>query len=124
MQCHTCCAASPLRPAGRRHMQRRIAAAAVCLAALTACQRETRDLRPSPTRTVIYGDAARESEIQPGGAHTQPIVGGPHEGNAYEISEGGRLYGWYNCAGCHSPGGGGIGPPLMKKENEWVYGAQ
>jgi len=105
-------------------MQRPIAAAAICLVALTSCQREARDLRPSPTRTVVYGDAARESTIQPGGAHTQPIVSSSYEGNAYAISEGNRLYNWYNCSGCHFHGGGGIGPPLIKKEGEWIYGAQ
>ncbi len=33
-----------------------------------------------------------------------------------------RLFTWYNCAGCHSNGGGGIGPPLIK--NDWIYGGE
>src|SRR5690606_19958893 len=28
---------------------------------------------------------------------------------------------WYNCAGCHFNGGGGMGPPLM--DDEWIYGS-
>ena len=36
-------------------------------------------------------------------------------------SEGQRLFGWYNCAGCHANGGGGMGPPLM--DDEWIYGS-
>jgi cytochrome c oxidase cbb3-type subunit III len=31
------------------------------------------------------------------------------------------LFGWYNCAGCHSNGGGGMGPPLM--DDKWIYGS-
>ena len=37
----------------------------------------------------------------------------PYEDNAYAMTEGQRLYDWYNCTGCHARGGGGIGPPLM-----------
>lgn len=45
----------------------------------------------------------------------------PYEGNAYAISEGQRLYQWFNCVGCHSHGGGGMGPPLM--DDKWIYGS-
>ncbi|HWR53839.1 MAG TPA: c-type cytochrome, partial [Bryobacteraceae bacterium] len=41
-------------------------------------------------------------------------------GNAFAIAEGGRLYQWFNCVGCHSNGGGGIGPSLM--DQQWIYG--
>ena len=37
----------------------------------------------------------------------------PYEDNEYAMTEGQRLYEWYNCSGCHARGGGGIGPPLM-----------
>jgi cytochrome c oxidase cbb3-type subunit III len=92
----------------------RLSAAGLCLIALTACSREQRDLRPSPARLAVFNDAARESELQPGGAKPQPAVTNPYEGNAYAISEGQRLFNWYNCSGCHANGGGGIGPPLIK----------
>ena len=42
------------------------------------------------------------------------------EGNSSAVSEGQRLFSWYNCAGCHAKGGGGMGPPLM--DDEWIYG--
>ena len=38
------------------------------------------------------------------------------------INEGGRLYNWYNCSGCHANGAGGIGPPLIKQQ--WIYGGE
>jgi cytochrome c oxidase cbb3-type subunit 3 len=96
--------------------------AVVCLLTVPACQRERQDLRPEPTRVAVYGNAARESELQPGGRQPQPNVAYPDRGNAYDISEGQRLYAWYNCAGCHANGGGAIGPPLMKEV--WIYGVE
>jgi cytochrome c oxidase cbb3-type subunit 3 len=96
--------------------------AALSLLALTACQRERQDLRPEPARVAVFGDAARQSEIHPGGRLPQPNVPNPDHGNAYDISEGQRLFAWYNCTGCHANGGGGIGPPLIK--NVWTYGVE
>src|SRR4051794_17302997 len=73
---------------GGRNFQRggrlmRILAAAIGLLALTACQREQRELRPAPTRVALFGDAARQSELQPGGPQTQALVTNPYNGNAY-----------------------------------------
>jgi len=68
--------------------------------ALTGCDRETRDVHGlalhSSNRVTAFGD------------------------NAYHLSNGQRLYGWMNCGGCHSNGGGGMGPPL--RDDEWRYG--
>lgn len=89
---------------------------------MIGCSRETRKLRPEPARLAIFGDAAREGQLTPGGSQPQPVVEDPFHGNAYAISEGQRLFGWYNCTGCHANGGGGIGPPLIKKH--WIYGGE
>ena len=102
---------------------RRVSAIALCsVCVFSACQREKRDLRPAPSRLAIYGDAALESPIQPGGAQSRQRVTNPYNHSAYDISEGNRLFSWYNCTGCHSHGGGGIGPPLIK--TEWIYGGE
>ncbi|MBF6568233.1 MAG: c-type cytochrome [Candidatus Binataceae bacterium] len=45
-----------------------------------------------------------------------------YQGNPFYINEGHRLFIWYNCVGCHSNGGGGMGPALM--DNQWRYGGQ
>jgi cytochrome c oxidase cbb3-type subunit 3 len=45
----------------------------------------------------------------------------PEEKKSFDISEGKRLYHWYNCSTCHANGGGDIGPPLM--DDKWLYGA-
>jgi cytochrome c oxidase cbb3-type subunit 3 len=100
----------------------RLVAAAVCLLALTACQRESRQPRPEPAAAALYSSAIRESALHPGGPESESAPANPYEGNAYAISEGKRLYESYNCSGCHSHGGGGIGPPLIKQH--WIYGGE
>lgn len=106
-------------------MSMRTTVALLCSVAflLSSCQIEKRDIQPSPTRLAIYGDAARESTLRPGGAvKPEPVVTNPYNHSAYDISEGQRLFSWYNCSGCHANGGGGIGPPLIKKN--WIYGGE
>src|SRR3712207_5240457 len=93
--------------------------AAPLLAALASCGREKRDFADLP-------GAQREpvvalSTLAPGAAG--PVVentniGDTIEGNAFQLSEGKRLYAWFNCTGCHANGGGGSGPPLMDKH--WI----
>ena len=70
--------------------------------ALAACERETRDFRSLALRSDDPGDA--------------------FGGNAFHLAQGQRLYAWMNCAGCHSHGGGGMGPPL--RDDEWRYGGR
>src|SRR4051794_26851082 len=90
---------------------------------LVSCQREKRVIQPSPARLAIFGDAARQSDLRPGGPfRPQAVVNNPYNGSGYDVSEGQRLYNWYNCNGCHFDGGGGIGPPLIK--TTWIYGGE
>jgi len=42
--------------------------------------------------------------------------------NPDAVNTGKRLFVQYNCAGCHSSGGGGMGPSLM--DDEWIYGGR
>lgn len=42
--------------------------------------------------------------------------------NAQAVMTGKRLYGQFNCVGCHSNGGGGMGPSLM--DDAWIYGGR
>ena len=42
--------------------------------------------------------------------------------NPDAVTAGKRLFGQYNCSGCHSNGGGGMGPSLM--DDEWIYGGR
>jgi len=101
---------------------RTIAFCAIALALVTtmgACDREQRRFRENPPSTTPSN--VRVSSLQPGTMQDTSHVKGPYDDNAYAVSEGQRLFGWYNCAGCHANGGGGMGPPLM--DEKWIYGS-
>jgi cytochrome c oxidase cbb3-type subunit III len=102
------------------HVLRAGALIAMALVSLTSCKRETRRFRESPP-SATPGGAVRVSALQPGVMQDTTHPRNVYEGNAYAVSEGQRLFNWYNCSGCHANGGGGMGPPLM--DDEWIYGA-
>jgi cytochrome c oxidase cbb3-type subunit 3 len=95
-------------------------AALLAMSALTSCKREERRFRDASPDHPPAG-VVRLSTLQPGLAADTTHVANPYEYNAYAITEGQRFFGWYNCAGCHSNGGGGIGPALM--DDKWIYGS-
>ena len=97
-----------------------LAGAALAALALCACQRETRYFEP-PTKAVTP-PSIRMGELQPGAISTQTTLAQKYEDNAFALSEGKRLFGWYNCSGCHANGGGDKGPALM--DNVWIYGSK
>jgi cytochrome c oxidase cbb3-type subunit III len=85
----------------------RVAAALVAAALVGAgCEREA---RPFTGRTAADAAAGARGSRN------------PYSGNAWGIAEGKRLYGLYNCVGCHANGGGGMGPALM--DERWLYGS-
>ena len=86
---------------------------------LGSCRRETRRLQENPLAGA-RAEGIRVGQLQPGPKVSVPDTGTPYEANAYAISEGQRLYNWFNCVGCHAHGGGAIGPPLM--DDIWIYG--
>jgi cytochrome c oxidase cbb3-type subunit 3 len=88
------------------------------LACTTACQREERRFSEPGGGTVTVTTPL--SDIRAGGAGVATSLQSPYDDNAYAISEGQRLFEWFNCVGCHAHGGGGIGPPLM--DAQWIYG--
>ncbi len=98
-----------------------IASAALFIAgAGVSCKREARgfsDKQPgAPENAVIM------SELQPGPSVVHAEFQGPYDDNAYAVSEGKRLFDQMNCSGCHSHGGGGIGPALT--DDDWIYGSE
>jgi cytochrome c oxidase cbb3-type subunit III len=89
--------------------------------AAVACDREARRFREVPPTVTASGAVSTGEPLQPGAPSPEPAVINVYESNAYAISEGKRLYNNWNCVGCHSHGGGGMGPPLM--DAEWIYGS-
>jgi cytochrome c oxidase cbb3-type subunit 3 len=99
------------------------------LLSLSACEREQRRFsEPAPMSDLV--NAVASSELRPGpsaSAEKQLTTNlsyarkGIYEENGWAVSEGKRLYSWFNCVGCHAHGGGGMGPALM--DDQWLYGS-
>jgi cytochrome c oxidase cbb3-type subunit III len=66
-----------------------------------------------------------DTALAPGLGHalvtTDPRAASYYD-NADAVNTGKRLFVQYNCSGCHSSGGGGMGPSLM--DSEWIYGGR
>jgi cytochrome c oxidase cbb3-type subunit 3 len=92
--------------------------------ALAACDREARRLSKAASPVERIAPSAKELQAgQPGpGLVETAAARGYDEANAWEISEGKRLFRWFNCNGCHGAGGGGMGPALM--DARWRYGSE
>jgi cytochrome c oxidase cbb3-type subunit 3 len=90
--------------------------------ALAGCRREVRhETGKAPVLPVPA--MASPDTIFPG-THPPPLDprAKAYENNAQAIAQGQQLYLWMNCVGCHSHGGGGMGPALM--DDEWRYGGR
>lgn len=93
---------------------------AVAALALGGCEREQRNFHEAPPGATVPG-AVRMPDLQAGPPTADPDFS-VYQHNSWAISEGARLYVWFNCAVCHAPGGGGaMGPPLI--DDEWIYGS-
>lgn len=101
-----------------------ILAALFLAAGLFACEREERDSRgPTAPETGPDPGSITLSDLY-AGSPTRPapdLRRDQFEKNAFHLSEGKRLFTWFNCTGCHAQGGGNIGPPLM--DEKWIYGS-
>jgi cytochrome c oxidase cbb3-type subunit III len=98
-----------------------LAGLAALVLAGTACERETRRFRELPP-TATADTSLRLSPLETGPPVRRVRVKSAYEDNAYAVSEGKRLFGQFNCVGCHGHGGGAMGPPLM--DDEWLYGSE
>jgi cytochrome c oxidase cbb3-type subunit 3 len=85
-----------------------------------SCKREAR--RFSDRQPAAPENAVIMSELQPGPSVIHADFQGPYDDNAYAVAEGKRLFDQMNCSGCHSHGGGGIGPALT--DDDWIYGSE
>jgi cytochrome c oxidase cbb3-type subunit 3 len=86
-----------------------------------ACEREQRRFREIPPADASR-TAVMQGTLQLGTPAPPVALRSPYEDNAFAVSEGQRLYEWFNCSGCHAHGGGDIGPALM--DDAWIYGSE
>jgi cytochrome c oxidase cbb3-type subunit III len=103
-----------------RYRTEAVVLAAVCL---TACHASHHQVGTAP---VMSADGAVvTSAFTPGLDHSVSTID-PRAARYYDnpaaVTTGMRLFGQYNCSGCHSNGGGGMGPSLM--DDEWIYGSR
>jgi cytochrome c oxidase cbb3-type subunit III len=99
-------------------------AAVTLLAMLTAaCEREDRPLRSEPVLQENEEAIALSSNAPGPGGPVEYKTGtrSEYEKVAFQVSQGKKLFTWYNCSGCHANGGGGSGPALM--DDVWIYGS-
>ena len=98
---------------------RRVVVLLLCAVVVAACEREQRrfsEIAPAATTPAREPDSGKPRIV--GTRSASP--GNPYAGNGWAAAEGKRLYQSFNCSGCHSHGGGGMGPALM--DNVWIYG--
>jgi cytochrome c oxidase cbb3-type subunit 3 len=97
-------------------------AAIAVLALLAGCDREQRSSRGKPLGETVPAGVSPDT-IFPGSKPPAPDPrAAKYEHNAYAIAQGQQLFTWMNCVGCHSHGGGGMGPALI--DGEWRYGGR
>jgi cytochrome c oxidase cbb3-type subunit 3 len=90
---------------------------------LAACNREERHSRSKPLGENTPAGESPDT-IYPGSGTPPPLDARAalYDNNSPAIAEGQQLYSQMNCVGCHSHGGGGMGPALM--DDEWRYGGR
>lgn len=100
----------------------RIEALAFALLALAACNKP--DTGDAPAQQPD-SQGVITSALVPGVDHSL-VTDDPRAKQYYDnpqaVTTGMSLYKAYNCSGCHSAGGGGMGPSLM--DDEWIYGGR
>jgi cytochrome c oxidase cbb3-type subunit 3 len=97
----------------------RLPATMMLLLVVGGCEREDRRLQENPGGT---GQMVSQVSLEPGPGHATDTLEGVYDDNAYGTSEGQTLFAQMNCVGCHSHGGGGMGPALM--DDRWIYGSR
>ena len=91
------------------------------LLALGACHnRNGAQQPPAPPRPGVIASALSPGEA--GSLVTDDPNAAKYYDNAEAVTTGMRLYKAYNCSGCHSAGGGGMGVDLM--DDVWIYGGR
>ena len=91
--------------------------------ALAACDREEHHSRAKPIGETVPA-ALSPDTIWPGQGSPPPLDPRAklYDNNANAIAQGQQLFSQMNCVGCHSHGGGGMGPALM--DDQWRYGGR
>jgi cytochrome c oxidase cbb3-type subunit 3 len=104
-------------------MKRALIIATALSLLIAGCEREDRPLRSEQALSENREEIALASNAPGPGRPVEYKSGtrGEYEKVAFHVSQGKKLFTWYNCSGCHANGGGGSGPALM--DDVWIYGS-
>jgi cytochrome c oxidase cbb3-type subunit 3 len=89
---------------------------------LSGCNNGSQPARPTEQSSRL---SVIDSALAPGVDHSLVSVdprAAAYYNNPDAVNTGKRLFQQYNCSGCHSNGGGGMGPDLM--DDVWTYGSR
>jgi cytochrome c oxidase cbb3-type subunit 3 len=102
----------------------KLAASLLAVAVIAAgCQREERQLRlDPPVAAALERVSLMPNKIGGAPPPVYTALERPYEVNAYNLSQGKRLYSWFGCKACHGDGEGGAGPAFL--DGWWLYGPQ
>jgi cytochrome c oxidase cbb3-type subunit III len=89
---------------------------------LAGCDKRVQPALPAeqPDRAGVI-DSALSPGKDPSVLSIDPRAAAYYD-NPAAVNAGKTLFGQFNCSGCHSNGGGGMGPSLM--DDEWIYGGR
>ena len=99
--------------------------AAALPALLAACGGHTNAAAASEPPAPPIASGVITSALVPGLSHsvsTEDPRAAAYYDNRQAVVDGKRFFNQYNCSGCHSNGGGGMGPSLMS--GKWIYGGR
>jgi cytochrome c oxidase cbb3-type subunit III len=111
------------RKAPRQPFKAKLILTLFAVLSLGGCEREERQLRLDPPIAAAL-DGLR---LMPNGISGAPpevyfALDKPYESNAYDLSQGKRLFSGFGCKSCHGDGRGGIGPSFL--DGWWLYGPE
>jgi cytochrome c oxidase cbb3-type subunit 3 len=89
---------------------------------LSGCNNDSQPARRTEQSSRL---SVIDSALAPGVDHSLVSVdprAAAYYNNPDAVNTGKRLFQQYNCSGCHSNGGGGMGPDLM--DDVWTYGSR
>jgi cytochrome c oxidase cbb3-type subunit III len=92
---------------------------------LAACEKRANATAAVPPPQPPIAGGVITSALVPGLSHsvsTEDPRAAAYFDSRQAVVDGKRLFTQYNCSGCHSNGGGGMGPSLMS--GKWIYGGR
>ncbi|WP_197978363.1 c-type cytochrome [Sphingomonas sp. CFBP 13603] len=88
---------------------------------LAGCGSPSTETANASASNAAIGNTAGASVAKAATGPIDPRVR-PYLNNQQVVLEGMALYKAHNCSGCHSNGGGGMGPGFL--DTEWIYGGR